>query len=106
MTLMMSNRWILRMATKRINKTTYLLTPINQKKIEELCATIIDKCEDTLGWEQLTKFSGFTHSELIALFQVYKQTTPMAFIKNARRQKAAVSPISPQDQLFTNLLKN
>ena len=106
MTLMMSNRWIHRMVTKNINKTAYLLTPVNQKKIDELCATIIEKCEDTLGWEQLTKISGFTHSELIALFQVYKQTTPMAFIKNARRLRTAASPVSPQDQLFTNLLKN
>lgn len=91
---------------KRINKIAYLLTPINQKKIEELCAVIIEKCEDPLGWEQLTKISGFTHSELIALFQTYKQTTPMAFIKNARRLKLAVSPVSTQSQLFTNLLKN
>ena len=82
------------------------MTPINQKKIEELCATIIEKCQDTLGWEQLTKLSGFTHSELISLFQVYKQTTPMAFIKNARRLRVKSSPVSPQDQLFTNLLKN
>jgi hypothetical protein len=94
------------MVTKKINKTEYLLTPSNQKKIDALCATIIEKCEDTLGWEQLTKISGFTHSELIALFQVYKQTTPMAFIKNARRLRIAASPVSPQDQLFTNLLKN
>ena len=82
------------------------MTPINEEKIETLCKAIIEKCDDPLGWEQLTKITGLSHSELIALFQIYKQTTPMAYIKNVRRLKVISSPVSPQDQLFTNLLKS
>jgi transcriptional regulator GlxA family with amidase domain len=91
---------------KRFIKHEDLLSPINQKKIEDLCQLISEKCDGRLGWEQLTKLSGFTHKELIALFQLYKQTTPMAFIKNARQLRKSESPIFPQDQLFPKFLKN
>jgi hypothetical protein len=70
---------------KRIIKYDNLLNPINHKKIDDLCKSISENCDGRLGWEQLTKLSGFTHKELIALFQLYKQTTP--FIKNARQLK-------------------
>ena len=91
---------------KRVIKFDNLLNPINQKKIDDLCQSIIEKCDGRLGWEQLTQLSGFTHKELIALFHVYKQTTPMAFIKNARQLRRIESPIFPQDQLFPKFIKN
>ena len=89
----------------RIIKYDNLLNPINHKKIDDLCKSISENCDGRLGWEQLTKLSGFTHKELITLFQLYKQTTPMAFIKNARQLKKIESPIFPQDQLFPNFIK-
>ena len=90
---------------KRVNDTATLLTAINKQKIEELCTIIHDNCENPIGWKQLTMLSGFTHTELIALFQFYKQNTPMAYIKNARRLKMINSPVMPHEQLFSNLLK-
>ena len=91
---------------KRDIKLNQLLSPINQKKIDDLCQSISEKCDDRLGWEQLTQLSGFTHKELIALFQLYKQTTPMAFIKSARQLRRIESTIFPQDQLFPKFIKN
>jgi len=89
---------------KRASKYDNLLNPINQKKIDDLCQLISENCDSPLGWEQLTKLSGFTHKELIALFQLYKQTTPMAFIKHARLLRKIDSPVFPQNQLFPKLL--
>jgi transcriptional regulator GlxA family with amidase domain len=91
---------------KRVIKFDNLLSPINQKKIDDLCKSISENCEGPLGWEQLTKLSGFTHKELIALFHVYKQTTPMAFIKHARQLRKIDSPVFPQNQLFPKFIKN
>ena len=53
---------------KRASKYDNLLNPINQKKVDDLCQSISENCDSPLGWEQLTKLSGFTHKELIALF--------------------------------------
>jgi hypothetical protein len=91
---------------KRVIKFDNLLNPINQKKIDDLCQSIIEKCVGRLGWEQLTQLSGFTHKELIALFRVYKQTTPMAFIKHARLLRKIESPVFPQNQLFPKFIQN
>ena len=89
---------------KRASKYDNLLNPINQKKIDDLCQSISDNCDSPLGWEHLTKLSGFSHRELIGLFQIYKQTTPMAFIKHARLLRKIDSPVFPQNQLFPKLL--
>ena len=89
---------------KRASKYDNLLNPINQKKIDDLCQSISENCDSPLGWEQLTKLSGFSHRELIGLFQIYKQTTPMAFIKNARQLKKIEASNFPQNQLFPKLL--
>ena len=91
---------------KRVIKYDNLLNPINRKKIDDLCKSISENCDSRLGWEQLTKLSGFTHKELIVLFQLYNQTMPMAFIKNARQLRKIESPIFPQDQLFPKFIKN
>jgi len=89
---------------KKTSKYDNLHNSINQLKIDELCKTIIENYDTTLGWEHLTKLSGFSHRELIVLFQIYKQTTPMAFIKNARQLKKIEASSFPQNQLFPKLL--
>ena len=89
---------------KKTIKYDNLHNSVNQLKIDELCKTIIENCDTTLGWEHLTKLSGFSHRELIGLFQIYKQTTPMAFIKNARLLKKIEASNFPQNQLFPKLL--
>jgi len=91
---------------KRTIKDINLHNSVNQMKIDELCKTITENCETQLGWEHLTKLSGFTHRELIGLFQNYKQTTPMAFIKNARLLKKIEEPSFGQHQLFPKFIKN
>jgi transcriptional regulator GlxA family with amidase domain len=91
---------------KRTIKYVNLHNSVNQMKIDELCKTITENCETPLGWEHLTKLSGFTHGELIGLFQNYKQTTPMAFIKNARLLKKIEAPTFAQEQLFPKFIKN
>lgn len=89
---------------KKTIKYDNLHNSVNQLKIDELCKTIIENCDTTLGWEHLTKLSGFSHRELIGLFQFYKQTSPMAFIKNARQLKKIETSNFPQNQLFLKLL--
>lgn len=54
---------------KKTIKYDNLHNSVNQLKIDELCKTIIENCETPLGWEHLTKLSGFTHRELIGLFR-------------------------------------
>ena len=47
--------------------------------------------------------SGFTKEQLIQLFQVYKQVTPMAFVRKVRQQHKNNQSINLQPQLFENI---
>jgi transcriptional regulator GlxA family with amidase domain len=76
------------------------LSASNAKKLGELCAWIIEDCEQTLGWTQLTNKSGFSKEQLIELFQLYKQVTPMAFIRHVRQQRKNNQTINLQPELF------
>jgi len=80
---------------KRSIKHDNLCNSVNQQKIDDLCRSVSENCETPLGWEQLSKLSGFTHKELILLFQHYKQTTPMAYIRSARQLKKASTTLYP-----------
>ena len=90
---------------KRSIKNDNLISAVNQQKIDELCKSIRENCESHLGWEQLTKQSGFSHTELIALFQLYKQTTPMAYIKSAKQTKKNHSSVNSQSQPLPDFIK-
>jgi len=57
------------------------LSASNAARLEELCVWIFENPKQTLGWSQLTQKSGFSKEQLIELFQVYKQLTPFAFIR-------------------------
>jgi len=59
----------------------------NAREVESLCAWIQENSNQPLGWSQLTKQSGFTKEQLVELFHIYKQTTPMAFVRMVRLQK-------------------
>lgn len=80
------------------------LNPKNQELIDRLCLAIAENCDKTLGWEQLTKLSGLSHKDLIVLFQLYKQTTPMAFIKHARHLKKINAAGTNQPMLFPKFI--
>jgi len=79
------------------------LNTSNAKKIEELCVWIAENFDQTLGWNQLTKQSGFSKEQLVELFQLYKQITPMAFIRQVRLQCKNNQIINPQPELFENI---
>ena len=64
------------------------LSASNAKRLEELCAWINENFEQSLGWTQLTNKSGFSKEQLVELFQLYKQVTPMAFIRHVRHVNA------------------
>ena len=79
------------------------LSASNAKRLEELCAWINENFEQTLGWTQLTNKSGFSKEQLVVLFQLYKQVTPMAFIRHVRQQHKNNETIKLQPELFDNV---
>ena len=79
------------------------LSASNAKRLEELCTWINENFEQTLGWTQLTNKSGFSKEQLIVLFQLYKQVTPMAFIRHVRQQHKNNETIKLQPELFENV---
>ncbi len=79
------------------------LSASNAKKLGELCAWITEDCEQTLGWTQLTNKSGFSKEQLIDLFQLYKQVTPMAFVRHVREQRKNNQTNNLQPELFENV---
>ena len=79
------------------------LSASNAKRLEELCTWINENFEQTLGWTQLTNKSGFYKEQLIELFQLYKQVTPMAFIRHVRQQHKNNETIKLQPELFENV---
>ena len=84
----------------RVTKIKTILTASNSEKIEALCIWIAENCDSSIGWDQLSKQSGFSHKELITFFQFYKQQKPMAFIRQVREQKKKSLPSHPQYALF------
>ena len=89
-----------------MRSTTKKRSPLNAsnaKRLEEFCAWITENFEQTLGWTQLTNKSGFSKEQLIELFQLYKQVTPMAFIRHVRQQHKNNETIKLQPELFENV---
>ena len=84
-------------------KKRYPLSSSNAKRLEELCAWITENFDQTLGWTQLTKKSGFSKEQLVELFQLYKKVTPMAFVRQVRQQHKDNQIINPQPELFDNI---
>ena len=79
------------------------LSASNAKRLEELCAWITENFDQTLGWTQLTNKSGFSKEQLVELFQLYKQVTPMAFIRHVRKQHKSNLSINLQPDLFEKI---
>lgn len=84
-------------------KTRSPLSASNAKKLEELCAWISENSQQVLGWSQLIQQSGFTKEQLIELFQIYKQITPLAFVKQVRQQYKNSQSDDRQPKLFESL---
>lgn len=89
-----------------MRSTTKKRSPLNAsnaKRLEELCVWITENFDQTLGWTQLIKKSGFSKEQLIELFQLYKQVTPIAFIRQIRLQRKNNLKINLQPELFDNI---
>jgi transcriptional regulator GlxA family with amidase domain len=89
-----------------MRSTTKKRSPLNAsnaKRLEELCVWIAENVDQTLGWTQLTNKSGFSKEQLVELFQLYKQITPMAFIRQVRLQRKNNLKINLQPELFDNI---
>jgi hypothetical protein len=84
----------------RVFRVQTILTASNSEKIEALCVWISENSDGNLGWDQLSVQSGFTHKELITLFQLNKQQTPMAYIRQVREHKKNTATTHPQISLF------
>jgi hypothetical protein len=87
----------------RVTKLRTILNASNAAKIEALCVWIADNCDRSIGWEQLSMQSGLTHNELITLFQLLKQQTPMTYIRRVKEHKKSTSSTHPQHELFAVL---
>jgi AraC-like DNA-binding protein len=81
------------------------LSASNAARLEELCAWIVENPMQTLGWSQLTQRSGYSKEQLIELFQVYKQLTPFAFIRQVRQQQKKNQETYSQPELFESIAK-
>ena len=89
-----------------MRSTTKKRSPLNAsyaERLEELCVWITENFDQTLGWTQLTNKSGFSKEQLVELFQLYKQITPMAFIRQVRLQRKNNLTINLQPELFDNI---
>jgi len=84
-------------------KTRSPLSASNAKKLEELCAWISENSQQVLGWSQLIQQSGFTKEQLVELFQLYKQMTPLAFVRKVRQQHKKSHSLDSQPQLFDHI---
>lgn len=74
-------------------------------RIDALCSWIEQNHAQDIGWEDLTRQSGFTHKELIAMFQTYKKTTPMWFIRQVRESAQVRQDIAVESATLANMLK-
>ena len=79
------------------------LSASNAKRLDELCVWITENFDQTLGWTQLTNKSGFSKEQLVELFLLFKQVTPMAFIRQVRLQRKNNLAINLQPELFDNI---
>ena len=90
----------------KTHSTNPLLLSSSIKKLEALCVWIENNSDSTIGWDDLTKQSGFTHNELISVFKLYKKIKPMAYIRKVRENKKNLLSNNSQSQLFGGVYKN
>jgi hypothetical protein len=59
----------------------------NEKLLAELCLWIEKNIDSNIGWKELSSISKLTHTELQFLFDKYKQTTPMTYIRKQKEDQ-------------------
>jgi methylphosphotriester-DNA--protein-cysteine methyltransferase len=90
---------------RSVIKNRSAVNATNLKKLEELCEWISADPDQILGWTQLCHKSGFTKEQLIEIFQLFKQTTPMSFVRNTRLHHKRNHLTDGQPDLFDNTQK-
>ena len=58
----------------------------SQEKLESICLWIRANVDKTIGWEELSKASDLSHSNLIKLFKTIN-TTPMTYLRMVKDQE-------------------
>jgi hypothetical protein len=61
-------------------------TQPSEQQLEKLCAWIDSHIDESIGWPELTKQSGWDFHTIQLVFLRYKSTTPMTWIRNRRRE--------------------
>ena len=87
-----------------IKKSKLFLKQETEEKINQLCVWIEQNCANPIGFEDLTRQSGFDVNELMTLFGVYKKTTPMGFVRFCREMEKRKKE-QPVTDLFSRSLQ-
>lgn len=86
---------------RRINKLQSMVNDANERRIRELCEWMAAHCDRPLGWDALTAQSGFSHRDLMTLFEIYVKTSPMTYLRRCREDRRMTSPAKGPGSLFS-----
>ena len=89
-----------------ISKSKLFLSPETEQKVHQLCAWIEQNCDKPIGFEELTRQSGFEVGDLMTLVGVYKKTSPMGFVRICREIAKRKEQPTGGDLFSRTLLKN
>ena len=84
-----------------ISKSKQFLSAETEQKINQLCAWIEQNCANPMGFEDLTRQSGFDINEIMTLFGAYKKTTPMGYVRFCR-EMAKRNTLGQAQDLFSS----
>lgn len=56
-----------------------------EEQLKSICAWIEAHCQQPIAWADLCSFSGLSHQQLVRLFMIHKKTTPMAYIRQCKK---------------------
>ena len=88
-----------------ISKSKLFLSPETEQKVHQLCAWIEQNCDKPIGFEELTRQSGFEVGDLMTLFGVYKKTSPMGYVRFCREVAKRKEQPTAEDLFARTLLK-
>jgi methylphosphotriester-DNA--protein-cysteine methyltransferase len=86
---------------KKIRKINRLAESDNVKLLDELCNWIDTNINDQFGLKNLVDKTNLNNSDIQYLFEKYKQTTPMTYIRHKRNIVNKVS--KPTNFIFLKL---
>jgi AraC-like DNA-binding protein len=84
-----------------MKKSNKLSDEDSKKLLDEICVWIDENIEKNIGWEAICDASQLNHKELLFLFDKYKQTSPMTYI---RKRRTETSKQKPQFTVTPNFL--